>query len=69
MEYMELECWVLHGHFGPVYLLQTCKNDENIASWNNLALQDCELDKFVERIGALNHKYRGKKSLSWVNNW
>ena len=25
---MGLACWVLYGHFGPVYLLQVSKNDE-----------------------------------------
>jgi hypothetical protein len=25
---MELACWVLHGHFGNIYLLQVSKNDD-----------------------------------------
>ena len=74
MEYMELDCWVLHGHFGPVYLLQVSKTDGEKTLlleiiWLYKTASDIKLDKFVEGIGALNHKYRGKKSLSWVNNW
>ena len=26
--YAKLACQVLHGHFGPVYLLQVIKNDD-----------------------------------------
>ena len=26
--FMELTCQVLHGHFGPVYLLQVSRNDD-----------------------------------------
>ena len=29
---MELACQVLNGHFGPVYLLQVSKNDDEDAS-------------------------------------
>ena len=40
---MELACQALHGHFGPVYLLQVSKNeDENVASWNDLDLNQSE---------------------------
>ena len=42
IEYMELDCCVLHGHFGPVYLLQVSKNDDEKQCFlkNNLALSD-----------------------------
>ena len=36
---MGLACQVLHGQFRPACLLQVSKNDdENVASWNNLAV-------------------------------
>ena len=28
LKYMEVACRVLHGHFGPVYVLQVSKNDD-----------------------------------------
>ena len=34
---MELACWVLLGHFGPIYLLQISKNGFE-KCWNDLAI-------------------------------